>query len=250
MSQWFRMYTEVLNDPKAQRLPGDVFKGWINLLCLAKEHDGVLPPVDDIAFALRISVKDAAKLLETLRAAGLFDQTETGLAPHNWNGRQYKSDVSTTRVKRFRERNVKQRDAVTGNGERNVSPPLHATPPDTDSESEQSSVPNGTGAAAPPKPDDPDPPSRRANGQNDPVKALFDLGVSILSAGGTSERQARSLVGKWRKELSDDERLVGLFLQARKQSAVEPVAWLTRAVAGEFQRKRYGSGYVPPGVGG
>jgi hypothetical protein len=29
---------------------------------------------------------------------------KTGLSPHRWNERQYKSDVSTERVKRFRQR--------------------------------------------------------------------------------------------------------------------------------------------------
>jgi len=34
MSQWFRMYAEVLDDPKVQRLSGDEFKAWVNILCL------------------------------------------------------------------------------------------------------------------------------------------------------------------------------------------------------------------------
>lgn len=89
-----------------------------------------------------------------------------------------------------------------------------------------------------------------ANGTDDPIKALFDLGVSVLASGGTGDKQARSLVGKWRKELGDDTKLVGLFMAARKESTVEPVAWLTKAVAGELSRKRFGSGYIPPGVGG
>ena len=118
--QWFRMYTEVLNDPKAQRLCGDDFKGWVNLLCLAREHDGVLPSVSDIAFALRKTEKQAEKLLEILVAAGLMDRTETGVEPHNWSGRQYKSDVSTDRVKRFRKR----------------SKAVSETPPDTDTDTD------------------------------------------------------------------------------------------------------------------
>lgn len=121
---WFRMYTEVLNDPKAQRLSGDDFKGWVNLLCLAKEHDGAIPPLCDVAFALRISEKQAEKLLAKLSKSGLIDETETGLEPHNWGVRQYKSDVSTERVKRFRKRHTKRQDAVS------------ETPPETDTESD------------------------------------------------------------------------------------------------------------------
>jgi hypothetical protein len=122
MSQWFRMYAEVLNDPKAQRLSGDDFKGWVNVLCLASHGDGTIPSDEDIAFALRIEMRKARKLLETLTTSGLIDVTETGRSPHNWNKRQYKSDVSTDRVKRFR------------NAKRNVSETPDETPPDTETE--------------------------------------------------------------------------------------------------------------------
>jgi hypothetical protein len=56
--------------------------------------------------------------LTKLHAGGLLDKTETGFQPHNWNGRQYKSDVSTDRVKRFR------------NGQRNVSETASETAPE------------------------------------------------------------------------------------------------------------------------
>jgi hypothetical protein len=125
MSLWFRMYETVLDDPKVQRLPGDTFKGWVNLLCLAKRHDGVLPEIGDIAFALRLSETEVRLLLETLMRAGLIDDGDAGLTPHNWGGRQYLSDVSTDRVKRFRER------------ERNVSETVVETPPETETETEQ-----------------------------------------------------------------------------------------------------------------
>ena len=36
MTLWLRLYTEALHDPKVQRLPAKTFKGWINLLMLAK----------------------------------------------------------------------------------------------------------------------------------------------------------------------------------------------------------------------
>jgi hypothetical protein len=46
----------------------------------------------------------AAVLVTELHRAGLLDKVDGGFAPHNWEGRQYKSDNSTERVKRFRER--------------------------------------------------------------------------------------------------------------------------------------------------
>lgn len=113
MSSWLRIYSEVLNDPKVQKLPAEIFKGWINILCLAAQHDGLLPCDDDIAFALRIDNKAVIKLMKSLSGAGLIDELETGREPHNWNGRQYKSDVSTERVKRFRKRSMKRDETAT-----------------------------------------------------------------------------------------------------------------------------------------
>src|SRR5260370_12837105 len=56
---WLRLYVSVLNCPKVQRLPAPLFKHWINLLCVARSQDGILPGIADIAFALRIDVAEA-----------------------------------------------------------------------------------------------------------------------------------------------------------------------------------------------
>jgi hypothetical protein len=110
MNPWFRFYTSTAHDPKVQRLPDRLFKAWVNLLCLAAENDGSLPGASDCAYVLRLSDEDMNSILEQLSERGLFDESESGLKPHNWDGRQYKSDVSTDRVKRFREkkRNVSE----------------------------------------------------------------------------------------------------------------------------------------------
>lgn len=127
MSRWFRMYNEALDDPKCQSLNGNDFKGWVNILLLACRHDGVLPMIDDVAFALRVNEATARKLIKTLTAQGLIDPSGTDDsvgAPHGWHNRQYKSDVSTDRVKRFR------------NGKRNVSSGVAVTSPDTETDTE------------------------------------------------------------------------------------------------------------------
>lgn len=100
MKFWFRLYSEVVDDPKVQALPAEVFKAWINLLCLTSQHDGTLPPVADIAFRLRVSQTKAVSMLEKLRSAGLLD----GDTPHNWEGRQFIGDGSTARVHRYRNK--------------------------------------------------------------------------------------------------------------------------------------------------
>lgn len=125
LSKWFRLYNEVLNDPKVQALDAETFRHWINLLCIASMKDGVLPDVSDIAFHLRIEKNAVVTLLERLLNATLIDKLNGGTngyhyAPHNWDKRQYKSDTSTERVKRFRQRS----ETVT------------VTPPDTDTDTD------------------------------------------------------------------------------------------------------------------
>jgi hypothetical protein len=127
MSRWFRLYDEMLDDPKMQRLPPATFKAVINLWCLTSKNGGKLPCFEDIAFGLRLSHEEAVKLLDDLVAMGLFDHDNNGLRPHNWDKRQYKSDVTdpTAAERMRRHRNEHRNDTVT------------VTAPRTDTESEQ-----------------------------------------------------------------------------------------------------------------
>jgi len=127
--QWFRFYNEALDDPKVQTLDGDTFKAWVNLLCLCARNNGLPRSINEISFALRLSVNDCLTVVERLSNATLLDRRNGGVdgmhyAIHGWEKRQYKSDTSTIRVKRFRN--------VTGN----VTQPLHETVPETDTETD------------------------------------------------------------------------------------------------------------------
>jgi hypothetical protein len=114
MSRWFRFYEEVLDDPKAQKLPLVLFKAWVNILCLASKNNGKIP-VEDVSFALRVTEKAAEDILSDLGAAGLIDEFEGTYSPHNWGKRQYKSDVSdpTAAERMRRHRNAHRNATVT-----------------------------------------------------------------------------------------------------------------------------------------
>lgn len=109
MTRWFRMYTDVLDDPKVQKLPPELFKAWVNLLCLAGRNDGALPSVEDIAFALRMSQDVTRDIVVTLSQHGLLD-TENGLSPHNWNERQFKSDTANDAKERKRKQRAREKE--------------------------------------------------------------------------------------------------------------------------------------------
>jgi hypothetical protein len=105
MSRWFRFYDGALDDPKIIKLPDDLHRAWVNLLCIASKNNGRIPPLDDVAIMLRTTVSCVEKIIAELVSRELLDETRGGrIEPHNWRKRQYKSDVSTDRVKRFRKR--------------------------------------------------------------------------------------------------------------------------------------------------
>jgi len=133
MSRWFRMYDDVLDDPKVQRLPADLFKAWVNLLCLASRNDGTLPPIDDIAFALRMSQDVTRDIVRDLSQRGLIDDCD-GLSPHNWSARQFKSDKDESAAERKRAQRKREKERqnpdVTPDVTRDTS--VTSRPPDTE----------------------------------------------------------------------------------------------------------------------
>jgi len=132
--RWWRAYSRARHDPKLLKLTDKHFRWWFNLVCVASENGGTLPPHADLAVEFRVSGKVMTDILDALVASGLLDHTEAGIRPHNWNVLQYVSDSSSNRVKQFRER------------QRNVS----VTPSETETEAdtEKTSPPNG-GEGAP-----------------------------------------------------------------------------------------------------
>jgi hypothetical protein len=105
MNRWWRAYSDARHDPKLMLLAPDMFRAWFILLCLAAENDGQIKSASDAAFALRVNDAKAKGIIAFLAGKGLFDPVDGGyFMPHNWRARQYLSDVSTDRVKRFRNR--------------------------------------------------------------------------------------------------------------------------------------------------
>lgn len=114
MSRWWRAYDEAVDDPKLLLLSDRAHRAWFNLMCLTSIGRGRLPEIKVIELKLRLSRAKVQSVLKELIDAGLIDKTSDGLAPHNWDGRQYKSDVTdptnAARQKKFRN---KHRNAVT-----------------------------------------------------------------------------------------------------------------------------------------
>lgn len=113
-SRWFRMYADIIDDSKVQRLCSSLFKTWVNILALASNADGKVPHADEVAFRLRMSPKDAGDALDELIHLGLIDILPDGSrTPHNWAGRQFKWDgqdpTAADRMRRMRKRQSRSR---------------------------------------------------------------------------------------------------------------------------------------------
>lgn len=148
MSRWFRMYDTLLDDPKVQRLPGNLFKTWVNLLCLASKNGGTLPCMDDVAFALRMDIEAADEAVEDLRDRGLIDEEGESYRPHNWDGRQFKSDSDPTAADRQREKRKRDKSPTVT---RDTS--VTSRPPETEAETDPNTEAEREDARAPKDPE-------------------------------------------------------------------------------------------------
>jgi len=113
---WFRMYAEFAKDPVVQILAFEDQRHFVMLLCLkcSGALDKPLPPElreRMIASGLGLSMTSTADVKMRLREVGLIDESWQPVA---WEKRQFQSDSSTPRVKRYRERqrNVSVTDQI------------------------------------------------------------------------------------------------------------------------------------------
>lgn len=64
----------------------------------------------------------------------------------------------------------------------------------------------------------------------DIVKAIWDIGVTLLTASGHDERAARSIVGRWRKGRTDSDVLAAV-LDCQAKGISNPVEWMPKRLA-------------------
>lgn len=116
---WFRMYSEFLNDPKIIALAFEDQRHFIGLLALKCDgtlDSGAAPDLMDRIVAQRMWIDHAVirEVKKRLVAGGLISED---WQPLGWEKRQMRSDNSTARVAKHREK----KKAESGNGGGNVS---------------------------------------------------------------------------------------------------------------------------------
>jgi hypothetical protein len=129
--QWFRLYHRIVDDEKLRLLAFEDRWHFVALCCL--KADGLIDTPNDNLRSRKIAVKLGVQLRELdeigrrLQEVDLVDES---LSPVAWDELQYKSDNSTNRVKKYREK--QQRNVVKR--ECNVSVTGQETDTDTDTE--------------------------------------------------------------------------------------------------------------------
>ncbi|MGB8212262.1 MAG: hypothetical protein WCE68_01770 [Anaerolineales bacterium] len=109
---WIKLFIEILDDPKMGRLPDRLWRRLVELFLLAGRHadDGTLPPVEEMAWTLRLSPGQMLEDLHGLAEIGVINacpKIAGDAQPEAWmvtHFKQRQSCESSERVKRYRER--------------------------------------------------------------------------------------------------------------------------------------------------
>ena len=119
-NSWMKLYHETLNDPKMGTMSDHLYRRTIELFLLAGQEDrnGILPPVPQMAWALRTTVQDMTICLQELTELGIISRDpETGAFLVTHFAERQDSNLSVAeRVAKHRE-NMKREERYTCNAD-------------------------------------------------------------------------------------------------------------------------------------
>ena len=232
MTRWYRAYENTVTDPKlgeaaliADCSRSIAIAGWHALLenaCHINDEGRLDTTARRVAIILGEPPELVTRLLDAFSELGM---TTSG-AITAWSRRQYKSDTSTERVREHRSR---KRNGDETLQKRQVTAPEA----DTDTETESSGA-TAPGAAAPSSTPASAPPSA-----HDLKAAVFASGVPLLTSTGTSDRGARSMLGRWRQQHGDGAVLDALSA-AHTEAASSPIPFINRVLETRNAARRGG----------
>jgi hypothetical protein len=114
MREWIKLYTEIVNDRKMCLLSDRQFRVCVNLFALAGIVDdgGILPPLDDMAFQLRVTEQDLMSDLRALARANILLVDDGVWMVAHWRNRQAKppSDMPEAILARVKKHRAKTRN--------------------------------------------------------------------------------------------------------------------------------------------
>jgi hypothetical protein len=116
--KWFRLWTDILDDVKILQLTDYEYRIFTYLLAHASEVDSMSGELQSTFKSLSIRFRQRfnhfSRAIETFQRLGFVSINEQGfIVITNWNKRQFKSDNSYERVKKYRQVNSKRNVTVT-----------------------------------------------------------------------------------------------------------------------------------------
>ena len=113
---WIKLWHDFLHDRKTRELPEYEQLRFIKLLLIAGEFDqnGLLPPVETIAYDFGIMTKDAPSKVDStltrLQQAGVVDKSSEGWFIVKWDKRQSSADPTAAERQRRHRQKEQERD--------------------------------------------------------------------------------------------------------------------------------------------
>lgn len=111
--KWFRFYHAAYRNPKVQDMRPELFRFWVNLLCVASESEprGTIASEAHLRLALGLTKASVKRWVSELEASVLLHRSSTGtLHPHDWDDLQPEGDDEGKRKKRQRQAKLRHTD--------------------------------------------------------------------------------------------------------------------------------------------
>lgn len=115
---WIKLYHELLDDPKMGMMPDKLWRRTIEIFLLAGEYDqaGLLPPLDQVAWRLRITKEECNDTLQELQRLEIISRNDDGQYIVTNFAKRQEASTSTERSKHFRQRQGKKPTPSGQNG--------------------------------------------------------------------------------------------------------------------------------------
>lgn len=110
--QWFRLYTEIVGDRKLRRHDPAIRWAWVSLLCAIKQSpvrgkfylsENVPGTFDDLADIAAVPLETIKQAIAIFKDQDMLSKDEGPLKALHWGDRQYESDSSTERTRKYRQ---------------------------------------------------------------------------------------------------------------------------------------------------
>lgn len=204
---------------------------WMRMLCICAKAEprGYLTingkPLDleGLSIAVGHLPSEVGPLVDELDRWGVFSRNRHGTI---YSRRIIKDEKRSKEGRKHIKKRWSQGDEnEEENSVPNRSPTRGPTTHMPESRGKSNSVSNETGVNA------------------DPSRVLFQQGLRFMVNAGVKESQARAIIGKWRKEHSDEGILVALG-KAQREGALDPVGFVEGVFRAEKNKPKQQSSLV------